>query len=128
MEVLNNAVEALNDGKARIKFEKADGTIRDMMCTTNPRMIPYPDNPTEAEGDIPKEKDDNLITNSKSTIETYMWDDSHYTTKKVLDLGVDTAAFTWYSADIASSAIGALLSGAASIPFDYKREKKICYL
>lgn len=31
------------------------------MCTTNPRMIPYPDNPTEVEGEIPKEKDDNLI-------------------------------------------------------------------
>ncbi len=53
--------EDLSKRKCLVKFEKADGTIRDMMCTTNPRMIPYPDNPTEAEGDIPKEKDDNLI-------------------------------------------------------------------
>jgi hypothetical protein len=32
-----------------------------MHCTTNPKIVPWPDNPVEVEGSIAKEKDPNLI-------------------------------------------------------------------
>lgn len=50
MEVLNNAVEALNDGTARIKFEKADGSIRELYGTRNGDLIPEAFTPTLNEG------------------------------------------------------------------------------
>ena len=54
----------LSEKVQKVVFEKADGTIREMVCTTNPDIVPWPDNPTEAEGRIPEKrnKDENLFS------------------------------------------------------------------
>lgn len=51
----------LQEKSQRVVFEKADGTLRVMHCTTNPKIVPWPDNPVEATGSVQKEKDPNLI-------------------------------------------------------------------
>lgn len=52
---------ALQERPIRVLFEKADGNLREMFCTTNIELVPWPDNPTEGSSDILKEKDPNLF-------------------------------------------------------------------
>lgn len=49
---------ALKVGRCQVKFEKADGSHRNMFCTQDPSRIPWPDNPVEAEGKIRKKNED----------------------------------------------------------------------
>lgn len=37
---MSNVRELLRDGEVLVKFEKRDGTIREMRCTTNELLIP----------------------------------------------------------------------------------------
>ena len=63
MEVMENQNEKreqlksmLNEQSMVVTFEKADGTTRVMKCTTNPYIVPWPDNPIEDVRVTPIEK------------------------------------------------------------------------
>ena len=47
MESRLNLKNELVKSNCLVLFEKADGSMREMKCTTNPTTIPWPDNPVE---------------------------------------------------------------------------------
>lgn len=40
-EIWNFLIECLYEGETRVLFEKADGTMREMICTLNEQLIDY---------------------------------------------------------------------------------------
>ena len=60
-EERENLKSMLTEESIVVTFEKADGTSRIMKCTTNPTIVPWPDNPVEdvSVSKIEKVKDEN---------------------------------------------------------------------
>lgn len=62
MEMLNKAVEALNEGTARIKFEKADGSMRELYGTRNSDLIPQEYSPEGENRSQSRKPNESVVT------------------------------------------------------------------
>jgi hypothetical protein len=54
MTIIENVLSALNEGTARIRFTKTDGSVRELFGTRNPNLIPTEFQPKDSESSTRK--------------------------------------------------------------------------